>query len=70
MGKDIHSEHIIKHAKRALEGASRIGKPYPHWLITDLFPDDIVAHLRDLLFSVPDLGGVSGKRELHNEQRH
>ena len=70
MGKDIHSERIIKQAKRALECASRSEKPYKHWHITDLFPDDIIAHLKELQFSVPDLGGVSGKRELHNEQRH
>ncbi len=30
----------------------------------------MTSDLRRLPFSAPDLGGVSGKRELHNDQRH
>ena len=44
--------------------------PYRHWTVTDVFPPGMTRDLRRLPFSAPDLGGVSGKRELHNDQRH
>ncbi len=44
--------------------------PYRHWTVTDVFPPGMTSDLRRLPFSAPDLGGVSGKRELHNDQRH
>jgi hypothetical protein len=44
--------------------------PYRHWTVTDVFPPGMTGDLRRLPFSAPDLGGVSGKRELHNDQRH
>lgn len=54
----------------ALSGAERFEEPYRHWILRRLLPQDILADLRDLEFTVPDLHGVSGKRELHNDQRH
>lgn len=44
--------------------------PYAHWMLKDVFPVEVAAQLRHLPFSPPDLEGVSGKRELHNDQRH
>ena len=44
--------------------------PYRHWTVSDVFPPGMTSDLRRLPFSAPDLGGVSGKRELHNDQRH
>lgn len=35
-----------------------------------MFPPGVTDTLRSLPFSTPDLHGVSGKRELHNDQRH
>ena len=44
--------------------------PYPHWILKDVFPADLARALKSLPFPMPDLGGISGKRELHNDQRH
>ena len=43
--------------------------PYRHWLLSDVFPGGMTRHLCRLPFPCPDLHGVSGKRELHNDQR-
>jgi len=43
--------------------------PYRHWLLTRCLPADAVDAILDLPFPAPDLGGVSGKRELHNATR-
>jgi hypothetical protein len=44
--------------------------PYRHWTVREVFPPEVSATLRGLPFATPDLNGVSGKRELHNDQRH
>ena len=44
--------------------------PYRHWIITSVFPDDILSDLQNFNFPVASLDGVSGKRELHNDTRH
>jgi hypothetical protein len=49
-------------------GASR-AEPYPHWLMEGLFPADDLVALQTLPYPAPDLGGVSGTREAHNNTR-
>ena len=44
-------------------------QPYRHWQIADVLPAGMTAALRALPFSAPQLRGISGKRELHNDQR-
>ncbi len=44
-------------------------EPYRRWILSDVFPKSTVADLVALPFPVADLGGVSGKRELHNSSR-
>lgn len=44
--------------------------PYRHWNVSEVFPGGLSRRLRALPFAAPDLNGVSGKRELHNDQRH
>lgn len=44
--------------------------PFRHWMLSSVFPPGLTAALRRLPYAPPDLGGVSGKRELHNDQRH
>jgi hypothetical protein len=44
--------------------------PYRHWLVSEVFPEGVTRALRRLPFPTPYLGGISGKRELHNDQRH
>jgi hypothetical protein len=43
--------------------------PYRHWFLEQLFPDSLAKALSVLPFQAPDLHGVSGKRELHNDSR-
>jgi hypothetical protein len=43
--------------------------PYRHYLLSGLFPESVAAELADLPFVAPSIDGVSGKRELHNDQR-
>lgn len=54
----------------ALATAERFEEPYRHWILRGLLPEDILAELRSLNFPAPDLRGLSGKREFHNDQRH
>ena len=44
--------------------------PFRHWSVEPVFPSGVTDQIRRLPFSPPDLHGVSGKRELHNDQRH
>jgi hypothetical protein len=43
--------------------------PYRHWLLQDMLPGEVAKALSVLPFEAPDLQGVSGKRELHNDTR-
>ena len=43
--------------------------PYRHYIIENAFPDDVSETLANLPFATPALNGLSGKRELHNDQR-
>ena len=54
----------------AFARAGALAGPYRHWLVSDVFPPGLTDALRGLPFSTPDLHGISGKRELHNDQRH
>jgi hypothetical protein len=53
----------------SIERGKAQSDPYPHWLLTGIFPTDVAAQLKTLPFPVPELGGVSGKREVHNATR-
>lgn len=54
----------------AFGSAVRDDTPYRHWTVTNVFPEGLSEALRALPYATPDLHGVSGKRELHNDQRH
>jgi hypothetical protein len=43
--------------------------PYIHFFVKDLFPAKVYRALAGLPFAAPELDGVSGKRELHNDTR-
>jgi len=62
--------NIYKTFTAALACAERHETPYRHWLVSGLFPDDVMDDLQTLSFPVAPLNGVSGKRELHNDSRH
>jgi hypothetical protein len=53
----------------SLKAAQAIEAPYRHWLPENILPETVARDLATLPFEAPDLHGVSGKRELHNETR-
>jgi hypothetical protein len=54
----------------SLAGRRRFDEPYRHWTVAGVFPDGVAGALRRLPFPKVHLHGVSGKRELHNDERH
>jgi hypothetical protein len=71
----IDARSALTEAVKASLGASfaaphRFDAPYPHWIVSDVFPAGLAAELHHLPFPTVDLRGVSGKRELHNDERH
>jgi hypothetical protein len=53
----------------SLKAAARAETPYRHWMLQAVFGEPVAERLARLPFPVPDLGGVSGARELHNNTR-
>jgi hypothetical protein len=53
----------------SLTGAERHEQPYRHWILRDVLPAHLAAALDALPFPAPDLHGVSGSREIHNNTR-
>lgn len=53
----------------ALQTAEAFDAPYRHWFLRDVLPAPLVDDLRSIDFPPPHLDGVSGKRELHNDER-
>ncbi len=66
---DLARHQIYESFTGALTRAESFEAPYRHWFIERPLPDDIIGNLQNVHFQIPDLGGVSGKRELHNDQR-
>ncbi|MGI9169371.1 MAG: 2OG-Fe(II) oxygenase [Caulobacteraceae bacterium] len=54
----------------ALGARRRFDDPYRHWIVSEVFPPAVASALLTLPFPTVHLGGVSGKRELHNDERH
>jgi hypothetical protein len=47
----------------------RSDQPYPHWFLSRCLPQNLADEITALPFPAPELGGVSGKREVHNATR-
>ncbi len=60
---------VADHFLAAIAARKTFEKPYRHHLIENAFPAEITKALASLPFAAPVLNGVSGKRELHNDQR-
>jgi hypothetical protein len=60
---------VVASLQTSLAAAERWDAPYPLWFLSDVLPADIAEALATLPFPVPDLHGVSGKRDLHNATR-
>ena len=63
----------VSEAKAALAAslgaAARAEAPYRHWDLSNIFGEEVVSELASLPFPAPELGGLSGARELHNNTR-
>jgi hypothetical protein len=62
-------ESIQHHLIRSFESACAFPEPYPHWLLSDVFQEEIVTSLLDLPFRAAPLT-ASGTREVNNATRH
>ena len=65
----IDTRAVHDSVRTAVERRRSFDVPYRHWLVENIFPKQVSDELADLPFRVPELEGVSGKRELHNDQR-
>jgi hypothetical protein len=63
------TEELQAQLFKSFAAAKRSDEPYRHWILNSVFPAAAADALATLPFPVPDLGGVSGKRELHNATR-
>lgn len=62
-------ESIAKAVTASLAGAVSHERPYRNWRLSDVFPEDVARELAALPFAPTQLHGVSGRRELHNDDR-
>lgn len=67
---DPDIEPLFETLRASLNSAQVDEEPYRHWIWRKVFPQEVVQALAVLPFSKPDLHGISGKRELHNDSRH
>lgn len=65
----ITAEAITHSMLSSMESSQTSNKPYRHWFLSSCLPEDAIAATLSLPFDAPELGGVSGKRELHNKTR-
>jgi hypothetical protein len=60
---------IVASLVKSFEAGKRHETPYRHWFIENCLPADVANTALHLPFDAPALGGVSGKREVHNATR-
>lgn len=63
------AETVIAALIGSFQRGQQIERPYRHWLLSNSLPEGMGDELTSLPFPPPALGGVSGKRELHNATR-
>jgi len=63
------AERVADAFLAAIAGRSKFDVPYRHWRLENVFPADVAKALAELPLAAPVLNGVSGRRELHNDQR-
>jgi hypothetical protein len=68
-GLDADLKPLLNALTHSLRSTQPQVSPYRHWLLENVLPDQVAHDLSILPFQPPDLHGVSGKRELHNDTR-
>ena len=53
----------------SLAAATPCATPYANWRLKSVFPEATARALADLPFAPTELAGISGRRELHNDDR-
>lgn len=61
--------HVEDSLLASFAAAEQRESPYRNWRLANVFPEATARTLAKLPFHAVDLHGVSGKRELHNDQR-
>ena len=54
---------------RCLDNSRAASEPYRHWLLDNVFPEDVCQAIRSLPLDPPPVGDTEGKRETHNSTR-
>ncbi|RAK58358.1 2OG-Fe(II) oxygenase [Phenylobacterium hankyongense] len=60
---------VAQSIRSSLARAAYRDRPFPNWRLDRLLPEAVARQLAALPFTAPDLGGISGRRELHNPTR-
>jgi len=63
------TDETKKNLWESVRSAAGSDLPYRHWNLTAVLPEPVYKELKDMPFEAPDLGGVSGTREVHNADR-
>jgi hypothetical protein len=63
------TDAIVTTLIESFYSGKRTDKPYAHWFLKGCLPPQAVDSLLTLPFEAPSLGGISGKREVHNATR-
>lgn len=65
----ITAEAITESMLASMKASKSSDQPYRHWILSSCLPGDAIEATKTLPFAAPELGGISGKRELHNKTR-
>lgn len=65
----VSSDEVVKTFARSIDASERHDKPYRHWNLRHCLPAAAIDDMLALPFPAPELDGISGKRELHNNTR-
>jgi len=63
------TDAIVGTMLASIDNSTGSREPYPHWFLSDCLPAALADDILSLPFPAPELGGISGKRELHNATR-
>jgi hypothetical protein len=65
----LSADTVVASMLASIDAARSNAKPYRHWFLKSCLPPEAVTTINGLPFPAPALGGVSGKREVHNATR-
>lgn len=69
LARDGPADEIAASIVASARQAQARTTPFPHWRMSRVLPERVARAIAGLPFAPPELGGLSGRRELHNSQR-